>query len=724
MEGKRVYLFGPFLLDPQRRVLSRDGESVAVAPKALEVLLALVQHNGEVLDKEELLRTVWPDTVVEENNLTVHVAGLRKALGEKPREHRYIVTIPGLGYQLAAPVSISEEPSRVDRRPSSSADAATARPATSGWRKPAFATVAAAVLLAGAGWRLWDRTPILPSVAERQLTSNSSEAPISAASISPDGKHLAFAEPSGVVLLTIATGERHSLPAPAGIKAIHMSWFPGGDKLLVSGSVEGSERLGSWAIPVLGGLPRKLCDDSWQALASPDGRQIAVIGEGRQAIWLMGPEGQEPRPIASSSGTDRFGGLQWLADGGRLVYGKNHLVFEITGATRRVVSAESFDPKTARIAVLFSDPRLTGGVFLPDGRFVYCLTDEALNRAGASLWEVRTRPGTGQFLDSPRRIVSLTGVNVGDFSVSADGRHIAFLKAFPQADVMVADLAEGGERLERPRRLTLDDGNDFPRSWTADSNTVLFVSDRNGKNSFYKQSLDQPVAETVVTDPEMDLAPGPVSPDGAWFFYNVLPKNWRSTQRRPITWMRVSSAGGPPQKMFGGPVTGDIRCSRAPASLCVLSEQLQDRVVFSSIDPVKGRLAELMRIQFDKQMAPHWVLSGDGSRIALVLPDRIRIFSLADGSSAHAPREVVLSGWTGLVQTAWSADGKSLYAVSKSQNQTTLLHTDLQGHARALRQQRGTVSVETLPLPSPDGRRIAFAEWSSTQNVWMIENFR
>jgi DNA-binding winged helix-turn-helix (wHTH) protein/Tfp pilus assembly protein PilF len=100
-----VYRFGPFRLDPVRRLLSKGDEPVSLPSKALDLLLALVQHGGSAMHKSELLQMVWPDARVEEGNLSQTVFVLRKALGERPNEHRYVVTIPGIGYRFVAPVT-------------------------------------------------------------------------------------------------------------------------------------------------------------------------------------------------------------------------------------------------------------------------------------------------------------------------------------------------------------------------------------------------------------------------------------------------------------------------------------------------------------------------------------------------------------------------------------------------------------------------------------------
>lgn len=101
---KPVYLFGPFALHATKRLLLRDRQVVKLTAKAFEALLVLVQRAGTVQGKDELLRRVWPDAVVEESNLTQTVFMLRKALGERISDHRYIVTVPKKGYCFVADV--------------------------------------------------------------------------------------------------------------------------------------------------------------------------------------------------------------------------------------------------------------------------------------------------------------------------------------------------------------------------------------------------------------------------------------------------------------------------------------------------------------------------------------------------------------------------------------------------------------------------------------------
>lgn len=102
-----LYVFGEFTLDPVRRLLRRDQETVALPPKAIDTLVALVEGRGEVMEKDELMRQVWGDAIVEEVGLAKNISVLRKALGESLGEHRFIVTVPGRGYRFVADVSLA-----------------------------------------------------------------------------------------------------------------------------------------------------------------------------------------------------------------------------------------------------------------------------------------------------------------------------------------------------------------------------------------------------------------------------------------------------------------------------------------------------------------------------------------------------------------------------------------------------------------------------------------
>jgi DNA-binding winged helix-turn-helix (wHTH) protein/Tfp pilus assembly protein PilF len=108
-KAKQLYEFGPFRVDPEKELLFRDDETIPLAPKAFQVLLVLISRKKEVVTKDDLLKAVWPDTFVEEANLSRNIFLLRKALGEGPQDHQYIITVPGRGYRFAEDVQFVPE---------------------------------------------------------------------------------------------------------------------------------------------------------------------------------------------------------------------------------------------------------------------------------------------------------------------------------------------------------------------------------------------------------------------------------------------------------------------------------------------------------------------------------------------------------------------------------------------------------------------------------------
>jgi eukaryotic-like serine/threonine-protein kinase len=171
-DPKVVYEFGPF----------REGQPIAVTPKAFETLLVLVRHSREVVTKEELLKAIWPDSFVEEANLSQNIFILRKALGDTLEERRYIVTLPGRGYRFIAPVRtvtegsealIAQMRSRTEITIEETAPEAgksipiLPAPTPPGWKRKAIWASAAALTVAAVAAELLLRPPQRIPLGER-----------------------------------------------------------------------------------------------------------------------------------------------------------------------------------------------------------------------------------------------------------------------------------------------------------------------------------------------------------------------------------------------------------------------------------------------------------------------------------------------------------------------------------------------------------------------------
>jgi DNA-binding winged helix-turn-helix (wHTH) protein len=168
-----LYEFDSFRVDAVRRVLLRDGKPVPMSNKAFDLLLILVRERERVLDKEELLDKIWPDTTVEESNLTVAMSGLRKALGEDPTDRRYVVTIPGRGYRFAANVRVVDQP---DTESGKLSGAGTDTASRSGRRWQLVAGVAALFIVVGVivYWRALS-PPTLRVLNYTQITNDGAD---------------------------------------------------------------------------------------------------------------------------------------------------------------------------------------------------------------------------------------------------------------------------------------------------------------------------------------------------------------------------------------------------------------------------------------------------------------------------------------------------------------------------------------------------------------------
>jgi DNA-binding winged helix-turn-helix (wHTH) protein len=295
----RVFCFDDFELDATKRLLLKRGEAVPLNSKAFDLLLTLVERRGEVLSKNELLEKVWADQFVEENNLTVHVAALRKALGERAKENRFIVTVPGRGYKFVGALNgagaIVFETQKIERitvEEEEFAETPSARPALPGGAKPkAFlrswpaalvVSGLAAALVVGAYFLLGRRAAHsfaeAASFSLKRLTSNGD---VSRAALSPDGRWIVY--------------------------------------------VSDAEDFGTlYRIPAEGGEPLRLTESpaEWPRV-SPDGKSVACgyNDGGQKKLAVIPIEGGEPSRLFDVPATANFRlGLRWTPDGGAVAY--------------------------------------------------------------------------------------------------------------------------------------------------------------------------------------------------------------------------------------------------------------------------------------------------------------------------------------------------------------------------------------------------------------------
>jgi serine/threonine protein kinase/Tol biopolymer transport system component len=598
--------------------------------------------------------------------------------------------------------------------------------------------LASAVVIAGAILAYWLARPPAPppELKERRLTANPSENPVNLAAISPDGKYLAYSDQKGLHLKLLQTGEILDIPQPEG-RAPGVDywwpngWFPDSTKFIASGGESSVQSISGWVISVMGGPPRKLRDDADVWSVSPDGNLIA-FGTGSSSgysreIWLMGPQGEEPRKLVAGSESDEFIWAAWSPDGQRIAYERFHRTPDKVEG-----SIESRDLKGGPPTVMLSGPRLVAEFsWLPSGRFVYPMDEpeDVRHFRGLNLWEVRVDKKTGEPVSKPRRITNWAETISTGFGVTSDGKQLAVTKRVEQAHVDVGELEAGGRPLKNLRPLTLEESEDFPCHWMPDGKTVLFQSNRNGTWGIYRQALDQTTAQAVVTGPDYkDWAV--VSPDGSWILY-LSTASFDYTAANSARIMRVPTSGGAPQLVLEGRGITYLACAQSPASLCVFSEESPDhkQLIFSAFEPSQEpRRRELTRVNLNLpgiifRMTYGWDLCPDGSRLAITQYDeragRIQILPLAGGEV----REVNVKGWHGLWKPFWAADGKGLFVTAGTGQGEANLYVDLEGRAQVIWRPRSPGNFVERSIPSPDGRYLAVSALTTDSNVWLLENF-
>jgi eukaryotic-like serine/threonine-protein kinase len=367
------YEFDGFRVDLKNRALLREGESVSVSAKAFEMLLVLVENNGRVLEKNELMNQLWPETFVEEINLNVHISALRKALGESAANHQYIETIPKRGYRFTANIKAlrddreatsfdtqenllsgnpthSDEPLKANLQIIKSGKANDSREQITSIRTVAPETEKSRLESAG-GNRRWiavlmltisalaiagsllylNRRDIFSAptkpfqkISKQKLTSSGRNIK---PTLSPDGEYVAYVLDEGgrqsLWLMQVTTKSSAQIVAPAEVSFNDVTFAPDGKLIYYDISDNKSQSGALYQIPMLGGTPRKVMADVNSHIAlSPDGKELAFVrndvSQGETSLVVAQLSGKEQRIVMTRKRPEMvayWSGVAWSPDG-------------------------------------------------------------------------------------------------------------------------------------------------------------------------------------------------------------------------------------------------------------------------------------------------------------------------------------------------------------------------------------------------------------------------
>lgn len=566
---KHFYQFGPFHLELTDRTLLRDGQFVPLTPKAYETLLVLVESGGRILDKEELLQKIWPDTFVEEVSLAKKISVLRKTLGED-LAHPYIETIPRRGYRFVASVQeVRQEgkdqypgietpslPELEARQPlESETRLANPRPSPATISRAAWgaqllrirrfwpaALLGVAFVAAVAFWQsVW--SPRSQSTSQfRAVPLTSFQGRESQAAFSPSGNQIAFMwdGPQGdnpdiyIKLLGDETPLRLTTNPSADSKP---AWSPDGNFIaFLRQSAEGSA---FYLIPALGGAERKLADISPYRIPSlgnspyfsPDGKYLAIpdksTAEQPMSLFLLSLETGEKRRLTSPSAGNGDHYPAFSPDGKTLAFvrvgswstGDLYVVPVAGGESRRL----TFDSLT-----------ISGLAWTSDSREI--LFSSRRGGSTVNLWRM---PAAG----GPPRRVDTIGKDVVSPAVSLQGDRLAYTQTLDDMNIWRVEL-DSSRRGKPAVELIASTFSDHGPDYSPDGSSIVFASGRSGGDGIWVCTSDGSAPRLLFDCGPYVTGTPRWSPDGRWIAYDSRS----GSAGNPDIYL-VSANGGQPRRL-------------------------------------------------------------------------------------------------------------------------------------------------------------------------------
>jgi Tol biopolymer transport system component/DNA-binding winged helix-turn-helix (wHTH) protein len=584
-----LYEFGAYRLDVTQRVFTREGHTVPLAPKTLELLLLLVRSPGRAFSKHELMTALWPNTFVEEANLSFQISVLRKAL---EKDAGFIETVPKHGYRFAADVraitpAVQPATTPLGEVSPSQEPQAVGLTARSKWAITAFG---ASVLLAGSYWIVFTRPPTTVPAAPVAVA-----VPLTAypgfegfPTLSPDGSQVAFAwdgpneDNRDIYVKLVGPGQPLQLTTDPQ-RDVNPAWSPDGRLIAFERSGAGGG-VKVFVVPALGGAERLVATLDSRGFGgnlawTPDGKWIAVDGrpsrETTTGIWLMPLEGAERRRLTEIGGLDGWDMSPAFSPDGR------YLAF--IRARKRGLNAvyvlslsSRWTPLGAPVRITAEISNMPGLAWSPDGMSLVFSSGghqgsiTRLHRI-AFTPTLSTQPVRPEVLPFGQQATAVTISRTGRLVYSAQTRDAALWKlpltashgalvpvpvASSTYDELTPDYSPDGKRLaftsnrsgdEEIWIANADGSNPEPVTsmkgplcanprWSPDGRAILFNSRREGSADLYLLTPDTGEIQRITDDPAEEVEPR-WSRDGRSIYFG-------STRTGRVEVWKTSATGG------------------------------------------------------------------------------------------------------------------------------------------------------------------------------------
>lgn len=720
------YEFGPYRFAPEEHRLYRDGEVVLLPPKELDLLMLLLRHAGQVMGRERLIKALWPDTVVEEANLNVHISALRKALADGSGEQQYIETLPRLGYRFVAPVV--EQPAAslpanpvADHSRNAESGAAPAEVKKPAWyATPASSRMAlwllavgligilAFLLLKPAGSTPSDSAGVSPLNVAPLTTYPGHE---SRAAFSPDGNQIAFVwtgekENNTDLYVRLVEGGNWVRVTSHPGDDLNPVWSPNGRALaFYRRAPEGD---GIYVVPSLGGAERKLAEawanrfdfgvHTWLDW-SPNGKWL-VTGDKASAaepfsLFLLSPEtGEKRRLTAPPNSIIGDCSPAFSPDGKWLAFVR---VFSAVVGEVHLVSTEGGEPKR----LTFGNAGISNLAWAAGGREIIF----SERQGGRSrLFRLPVDGGGPQWL-------AASGADAQYPAFSPHGNRLAWTQNTDHTDII--RLALKGPAAA-PASLIASTANEVSPRYSPDGKRIAFVSTRSGSDEIWVSDSngENPVQLTAFRGP---LAGSPGwSPDGKQIVFDCRPAGNADLYA-------VNSEGGQPRRL-----TTD------PADDIVPNWSHDGRWIYFSSS--RGGRLQIWKLAVESGEAVQ--LTQQGGFEPKATPDGQWVYFARDRGDSAIWRIPVNGGTESFVHDShqknssrmWTVALDGLYfAATESKGRTAIRFFSLsEGRVKAVAEFDGNLpnGVSGLAL-SPDGNWLLVPQAVLRgSDLMMIENFR